>query len=165
MNLFPGLDEYMQERALESQKSYEHRLLRALYKALLSDEAFVSAQKEAGEDFGFEWFNDTVDIPIILFANKSIKVSPAQILNSEGFTRTDLWVEYFMCKNAYPKGTPVGLFFPMSSGGQFILHGADKLDLPTGCNVMIRHGRTPGTLLRVEPAKAFIEVLARQYKR
>lgn len=161
-NLFPDLDEYMEERGAISQRTYELKMLKLLYKVVISPTAFQESAREAREDFDFNWFNDNAGLSIKLFAKKKVVVNPAHVLCTAGFTKTQLWVEYFTFKDRFPKGTAVGMFFPIIRVGQYIIHNAAYLEQEPGFNIMIRQGRSADTQLRVEPAQAFLAALAKR---
>lgn len=162
-NLFPGLDEYMAEREAGSQRSYELKILKALYKVLYTEEAFKKEQRLAGEDFGLDWFNDTGAVAIVIFAKKKIAVNPAHVISTAGFTKTRLYTEYHDVKNRFERGKAAAMFFPIVRMGNFVIHNASFLDTAPGCNIMIRRGHTADTILRVEPAAAFLRVLAGRF--
>jgi hypothetical protein len=162
-NLFPGFDDYMAERDTGSQQSYELKILKAIYKALWTEDAFKEAKREAGEDFGLDWFNDTGALTLVLFAKRKIVVNPAHVLSTAGFTKTQLWTEYFDVKNRFEKGRAVAMFFPIVRMSNFVIHNASFLSVAPGCNTVIRHGKSADTMLRVEPARAFLSVLADRF--
>ena len=161
-NFFPDFDEHMNACALESQRSYELRILKLLYKHLFSDAELRAARCEAGEDFGLSWFNDLGAVPIILFARKKVAVNPAHVISTAGFTKTRLWEAYFDEKNKMPKGTAMAMFFPMTRMGQFVIHNAAFLDIVPGHNIVMRSGGS--TVLRIEHAKSFMLALAARFR-
>jgi len=162
-NLFPGFDESMAESEVGSQNSYELRILKLLYKALYSDKELRYDRREAGDDFGLDWFNDTRDIPTVLFAKRKIIVNPAHVLRTAGFTKTDLYAEYRFVADRLDPGTPSAMFFPIARMSQFVIHNAQFLEIIPGQNVMIRHSQKDGQVLLVEPVAAFLKALAVQH--
>jgi hypothetical protein len=163
-NFFPGFDEYMEERHEQSQSSYDLKILKLLFKTLLSDREFKATRAEAGDEFDLNWFNDMGVVPIFIFARKHIVVNPAQILSTAGFTKTQLWAAYFEEKNKMPKGKAMAMFFPIVRMGQFVIHNANCLPAVPGHNVVMRHGSTTEMVLRVEHSRSFLAALAMQYK-
>lgn len=158
-NLFPSLDDYMRARSSDSQRSYEVKILKKLYAAGVANATFEEDQREAGEDFGLDWFNDMSYLSISLFAKKDVVVNPAHILSTDGFTKTALYAEFSAIKNAVPAGNPIAMFFPIVHMSQFVIHNAAFLEVVPGYNVMIRNGKLADAMLRVEPMKSFLQIL------
>jgi len=161
-SLFPGFDEYMDGRKATAQQAYEEKLLKKLYATVSSMEQFDIDRREAGEDFGFNWFNDCGYSNILMFSKKDIVVNPAHVLSTAGFTKTALWVEYFAIKNSLPKGTPIAMFFPIVHMSQFVIHNASFLEIASNQNVVVRQGRSLDVQLRVEPMAAFLAALSQR---
>jgi hypothetical protein len=159
-SLFPGFDEYMDGRKATAQKAYEEKLLKKLYAVVSSMEQFETDKREAGEDFGFNWFNDCGYSNILMFSKKDIVVNPAHVLSTAGFTKTALWVSYFDIKNRLPKGTPVAMFFSIVHMSHFVIHNVSFLEITPNQNVVVRQGKSLDAQLRVEPMTAFLAALS-----
>jgi len=158
-SLFPNFDESIAESEEGSQASYELKILRLLYKALYDDKEFRHDRREAQEDFGLDWFNDARGIPMVLFAKRKITVTPANVLRTAGFTKTELYTEFHFVANRLDPGTPAAMFFPIARMGRFVIHNAHFLEIADGQNIMTRHGKK-GTVLRVESVRSFLAALA-----
>jgi hypothetical protein len=161
-NFFPDFDEHMEECNEDSQRAYELKLLKVLYKALFSDKEFFDARLEAGEDFDLNWFNDTGTLAMFLFARKKVTVTPAQVLSTVGFTKTQLWDAYFTEQNKLRKDHTAAMIFPIAYMGQFVIHNSTVLDITPGYNVVTRVGGS--SLLRIEPLAAFVASLVKRFK-
>lgn len=159
MPLFPNYEEHMEAKSAESQRAYEVRWLKKLYDAFDSLEEFEQDQKEAGDEFGFHWYNENHPLPIKLYASRLKDISPAQILRSEGMTKTLLWRDYFECKSNHPKGAIVGMIFPVNAMKHFIMHNMFGLFAVNGVNRVVRQATNPDHGLIIEPTGAFFKAL------
>ena len=160
MTLFPNYDEYMEERAAESQQSYELRLLKQLYGTVFGEAELSAARSEAGDEFSFAWFNDNVALPIKLCSSMLKTITVDELLRSEGMPKTKAWKEYFQYKTNYPKSTLVGMVFQLKHMSQWIMHNWPALPAISGINKIIRRAVNPDNALVIEPYKAFCRELA-----
>ena len=162
-NFFPGFAASMAESDEVSQSTYERKILKLIYKAVYDDREFRRDRIEAGEDFGLDWFNDTRDIPTVLFAKRKITVTPANVLRTAGFTKTDLYAEFHFVADRLDPGIPSAMFFPIAGMSQFVIHNATFLEIMPGQNIVTRRGRKEADMLRIEPVASFLASLAVQH--
>ena len=160
-DLFPGYEDYMEGKAAKSARSYEVRWLRKLYNEVYSEGMFIEDKRDAGDEFGFLWFNENYPLPIKLHASKLKDIAPAHILRSQGMTKREFWREYFNYKANYAKGALVGMIFPVSAMQHFIMHNMVGLEGVVGVNRIIRPAANADHSIVIEPADAFITALAK----
>lgn len=157
--LFPGFDEHMAEKEATSRLSYEQKVLKKLYVALFSTIDWRQDRAAAGDEFGFRWFNDNRPLPLKLHARKVAGITPVHLIRSAGMTRTAVWKAYFELKGDYPVGAVVGMFFPVSLVGEYIIHNAFSLPPAPGFNIIVRQAKSADKGLMIAPLAGFLASL------
>lgn len=158
-DMFPGLAAHMAEKEATSQLSYEQKVLKKLYDVLFSVMDWRQDRAAAGAEFGFRWFNDNRPLPLKLHARKVAGIAPVHLIRSNGMTKTAMWKAYFDLKGDYPVGEVVGMFFPVSLVGQYIIHNAFSLPATPGFNVVVRQAKSADKGLMIAPIAAFLAAL------
>lgn len=156
----------LNDSADKSKRSYELRVLKQIYKALLSEKAFRHACVEHGEDFGMTAFNDEGLIPILLFTPETpITVQPAHVLRTSGFTKTQLYVAFHAVVDRVKKTDAhrAAMFFPIKGMSNFVIHNVEHLDITAGTNMVMRFDKN-NAVHRIEPLDSFIAALGVRYK-
>lgn len=156
--LFPDLDEYMQEREAASAASYEQKLLLKLYREVYTDDEYHADRLAAGDEFGFLWFNEQRGLAIRLCAAK-LSIEPIQLIRSVGMTKSPLWKQYFELKQQSSDPRPLGMFFTVPAVGQFVMHNAWHMPLIAGYNTIMRQARSIDNGLVIAPIDAFIKAV------
>jgi len=154
--LFPGFNEHMAEKEAASQLSYEQRVLKKLYDVLFGAITWRQDLASAGDEFGFSWFNDTHLLPLKLHARRVEGITPIHLIRSQGMPKTAAWKAYFELKSDYPVDEIVGMFFPVSLVGQYIIHNAFNLPPAPGFNIVVRQAKSADKGLMIAPIAAFI---------
>lgn len=156
---FAGFDEYFEQQDAESERNYEQRILKWLLKQLAPTEA-DALQREAGDEFGFSWFNTSTNIVSMSLATTNTKVRIVDLLKISGVTKTPLWQQYFEARSAH--GSPFGLIFPIPGMGQWIMHDRSKLPMTPGYAHIVRpSAKTEEQHLTIQPLPAFVEAMKR----
>jgi hypothetical protein len=153
---FGGLEEFMEQEDAKREASYAARLLRAVLRRLYTDDA-QTLEREAGDEFGFRWFNDSVSRYISIDATKNT-VSLPNLLRTKGITKTELWKTYFDLRGEY--GSPFALLFPIPGLGQWAIHDNAELALLPGYTHIIRRSEQRNARLTIQPLEAFLSALA-----
>lgn len=157
-DLFPDLDEFMQEREAASAAAYEQKILSKLYRAWYTDDEYRADSIAAGDEFGFLWFNTQRDLPIRLCAAK-LAMAPIQLIRSVGMTKSPLWKQYFEFKQQSSDPRPLGMFFTVPEVGQFVMHNSWSMPLVAGFNTIVRQARSIDNGLVIAPLDAFIAAM------
>ena len=136
-DFFAGFEEFEAERKQQSQQNYDARMLLKLLTCLDKDQAKL-LKREAGDEFGFTWFNESMGPPMRLHARKLRKVSYDTFFKKQ-LKKTELGEAFFDVMDSYGKFTAdVGLVFPIVSSSNWIIYS--------------------GTLVPVAPRVPFVEV-------
>jgi hypothetical protein len=157
--LFPGFAEHMAGKEADSQCSYERWVLRKLYTTLFTVADWRQEQVDAGDEFDLGWFNDNHPLPLKLHAKKVAGIAPIHLIRSKGMTTTALWKAYFELKSDYDVGAIVGMFFPVSLVGTYVIHNAFGLPAAPGFNVVMRQAQSADKGLIIAPIAAFLASL------
>jgi len=154
-SLFPGLEEHLAAGAARSEQAYDVKTLKALLGAMCGRERVREFMREAGDEFGFFWFNASFPCPIVLRTSK-VKVAPVHLIKGAGMTKTPLWRAYFDIKAEYDQRAAVGVIFNVPRVGQFVVHNYPAIPLEPGFNTVIRQASDPDKALYITPWKAFL---------
>jgi hypothetical protein len=155
---FLGLDEFMEQAKAKALLSFEHKILRSLLVTLFSAERYQAVKREAGREFGLQWFNDNTSCPVALYATK-VAVTPKQLVKSAGMTKTKLWDAYFNVKREHDVDAPVALAFRLPGVSTYVIHNHVMLERPSGQNVIIRKAVDVNKALVILPWQAFLHGL------
>lgn len=159
--MFPGYDEFMAEKAAESAIAYEVRWLKKLYDVLRQKDAFASDRKEAGDEFGFLWYNDNHSLPVKLHASRLKNIAPMELVRAQGITRRAFWREYFDYKANYARGEAVALIFPITATKHHVMHNMMGLEEIPGEWRHTFGAASPDRRITVESVEAFFQALAK----
>lgn len=154
-SLFPNIDEHIAAGEARAVQAYDTKMLRALLEVMVGRDRMKEIEREAGDEFGFFWFNANFPCPITLRTSK-VKVVPVQLIRSAGMTKTPLWQEYFGIKSEYALGATLGVIFRIPNVGQFVIHNYPALSLEPGHNTVVRQASDPDKALYITPWKAFL---------
>jgi hypothetical protein len=155
---FADFDDYREQQEAKGDRHYEQSMLMRVAKALLPDDA-IRLRRQAGDEWGFRWFNDNVDTLRISLDAMHASVHVRDLLRTTGITKTKLWQRYFDLRNEY--GSPFGLIFPVPGMSQWIMHDEDTLALEPGCANVVRISANAANRLVTQPLAAFIEAVKR----
>jgi len=159
-SLFPGLEEHLAASEARSQVAYDTKMLRVLLGTLCGRERTKEIEQEAGDEFGFLWFNSSFPCPITLRTSK-VKVVPVHLIRSTGMTKTPLWQAYFEIKSEYAAGATLGVIFRIPDVGQFVIHNYPVIPMEPGYNTVVRQAGNPDKALYIVPWQAFLAGLAK----
>ncbi len=154
-SFFPGLEEHLAASEAKAEAAYDAKMLRALLEALCGRERMKELERDAGDEFGFFWFNASFSCQIILRTSK-VKVAPVHLIKGAGMTKTPLWQAYFEIKSEYAQGAALGVIFRIPNVGQYVIHNYPLLPLEPGFNTVIRQASDPDKSLYITPWKAFL---------
>jgi len=155
---FADFDEYRAQEEAKGDWAYARSMLMRVLKALMPDDA-TALKREAGDEFGFRWFNGAVDWPRISLDAMHNNVQVKDLLRISGITKTKLWLRYFELRNEY--GSPFGLIFPVPGMGQWVMHDDSTLPLEPGYANVVRMASDEGSRLVIQPLPAFVAAVKR----
>ena len=154
-DFFKGADEFLSARAAASEQAYGSKMLRALLEAVYGRVSEREMEREARDEFGFMWFNDTFSCPIFLRVSK-VAVAPVHLIKGAGMTKTALWTAYFDIKAEYPMDRAVGMIFRIPNVGHFVMHNYTALPPEPGYNTVVRQAINVDKALFITPWPAFL---------
>lgn len=154
-SLFPNIDEHIAAGEARAAQAYDTKILRVVLEAMFERDRMKEIEREAGDEFGFFWFNANFPCPITLRTSK-VKVVPVHLIKSAGMTKTPLWQEYFGIKSEYAPETMLGVVFRIPNVGQYVIHNYSAISLEPGHNTVVRQANNPDKALYITPLKAFL---------
>lgn len=155
---FADFDDYKEKEDAKRSVHYSQKMLKVVIDALMPEEA-LKLRREAGDEFGFRWFNDSCSsrLAIALDAmNRPVQV--ADLLKTGGVTKTALWQHYFDLRSEY--GSPFGLIFLVPGLSQWIMHDT-QLPYEPGYAYITRISAKEDAQLTVQPLVAFLASVKR----
>jgi len=160
-NLFPGFDQFEADKRQQSEQRYDIRMLNRLLSILLDDEDARELAHEAGDEFGFEWFNDAYNPPVYVTVTK-LKGQVIGDLLLKSFMKHPIAQAFIEARATHEEGLKVGVVFPLVAKSNWIIHDADVSVIP-GVNAIIRNGHD-GSRLTVLPFDAFAAGLRQKWQ-
>lgn len=154
---FPGFDDYMAKAESRADAAYARKIILSLLKEWYGDRA-KEAVREAGDELGWSWFNDTQGCPFNVYSRK-LTVQAQALLKSAGFTRTPVWRAYFEVKAGHERDDKVALVFPIPGTGNWVVHNDFQLPLVPGYHVIQRQAASIDRGLVIAPFAAFLASL------
>ena len=154
---FPGFDEHLAASASQADAAYARKLITKLLREWHKDRVREVTQ-EAGDELGWSWFNDTQGCPFSIYSRK-LRVSPAELLKSAGFTKTSVWQAYFEVKAAHGRDDKVALVFPVPGISDWVAHNDFQLTLVPGYHTIQRQAASIDRGLIIMPFVAFLAAL------
>lgn len=155
---FADFDEYREQEEAKGDQSYESSMLTRVIKALMPNE-LNAIKREAGDEFGFRWFNNSTDQCRIALDAMHKRVRVYDLLRINGVTTTELWRRYFDLLGEY--GEPFGLIFPVPGLGQWIMHNDQQLPREPGYAHIARISGDEAKRLTIQPLPAFLAAVKR----
>lgn len=155
---FADFDEYKEQEEAKRDRAYERSMLLRVLKVLLPDDVHT-LMRDAGDDFGFRWFNDSVDWPRIALDAIHKSVPVRDLIRINGVTKTELWRRYFDLLNEY--GAPFGLIFPVPGLGHWVMHNDNALSKEPGYAHVTRISGDETKRLTIQPLPAFLAAVKR----
>ena len=136
-DFFAGFEEFEAERKQQSQQNYDARMLLKLLTCLDKDQAKL-LKREAGDEFGFTWFNESMGPPIKLHAQKLRKVTYDTFFKKQ-LNRTQLGKAFFEVMDSYGKhSSDVGLVFPIVSSSNWVIFSGSLIPIAAGVSFVER---------------------------
>lgn len=152
---FADFEDYAEQEDAKRERSYEAKILKRVLEAIAPEEA-KKLQREAGDEFGFRWFNDSVTHRIAMDAT-NVKVQIPSLLKTVGITKTALWSRFFDLRNEY--GSPFALVFNIPGLGQWVIHDCSTLPQLPGYAYIVRMSARQDAELTIQPLEAFLTAL------
>ena len=157
-DLLSDFEAFEAEQKQRSEQSYDNRMLkRLLTKTAYDPDVLVTTIREAGDEFGFEWFNETFDPPLLMRTDKVKNASFEQFLAGR-LMRKPVGEAFLRMRAEVVPEKPVGVIFPVKNHSNWIIH--DSLNIPVipGVSHVVRVGRDDAQL-RIIPFDSFAEGL------
>lgn len=130
-DFFAGFEEFEAERKQRSQQSYDARMLLKLLTCLNKEQAGL-LKREAGDEFGFTWFNETMEPPIRLHTRKLRKVGYDTFFKKR-LPKTQLGEAFFEIMESYGRfSSDIGLVFPIVSSSNWIMYSGSLIPVAAG---------------------------------
>ena len=162
LSFFLTVEEHLTYRERRAERSFEQRVLKKLLRQWLSPKQIALLVREAGEDFGFEFFDDNFSCPIRLFARKLTRVTIRDLFDR--ITKTEMWRAFFDVKKRLPPPGLLGLIFPVLRSTTYVAYIHPDILPEPGCTSLVRPTRSNGPDLVVTPYDGFMRALMKAWK-
>lgn len=152
---FADFDEFAEKEAARRGSRYEQKMLSVVLTAVDPDEV-KKLKREAGDEFGFRWFNTNCNWGISLDAT-NVTVRLPELIKRDGFTKSELWQRYWDLHGEY--GSPFGLIFPLPGLGQWIMHDCSDWGLEENAAHIVRIATSRKMRIVTSPLPSFLQML------
>jgi hypothetical protein len=163
MTLFTGdeFEEFQEKRGADARRNFEVRVLRKILGLWFSGAEVTGFARGEDEEFGFDWFNWSMNPPIKLVARKLKKpVSLSDLFLR--VTKTEVW-DTFMDAVHETEGNHVGMIFDAPSWGTMVVHNMFDWQHPVGHTALVRQSKALDQGLIFEHINSFLERLKEQW--
>lgn len=161
LDFFPTLEETLTYRERRAQRSFEKRVLMKLLRQWLSEKQIEFLVKEAGDDLGFEFFDDRFSCPIRLFAWKLKRVTIRDLFDR--ITKTEIWRPFFDIKKRLAPPGYLGLIFPVVRSRTYVAYIHPDIKPEPGFTSLVRPTPSNGPDLVITPYDGFLCALMRYW--
>jgi hypothetical protein len=148
-------------REMRAQRSFEKRALKKLLSQWLSPKQVALLASKAGDDFGFESFDDNFSCPIRLFARKLKRVTIRDLFDR--ITKTEMWRTFFDIKKRLPPPGHLGLVFPVLRSTTYVAYVDPGIPPEPGYTSLVRPTHSNGPDLVVTPYEGFLRALKKKW--
>ncbi len=156
---FPGLEEHLAAAGSRAEAAYAERLIQTVMKEWYDPKPAHDIVREAGDELGWTWFNDTQGCPVSIYSRKLKNVNPVVLLKSTGFTKSPIWKAYFEVKANHVRDDKVALIFPVPGISNWVIHNDFQLALTPGFHTIRRQAASIDRGLVIVPLPAFLHAL------
>lgn len=159
--LFPGFEEFEADQQQQSEQGYDERMLKRMLSKLGDDNSVIATAREAGDEFGFEWFNGTYNPPIVITAVKLKNIKLSDLL-VKSIMRKPIGEAFLSARAECVPELAVGVVFPIKNSSNWIIHDGD-VSIIAGVSAVIRKGHDDSKLTII-PFDAFSEGLKQRWE-
>lgn len=133
-----GIEERFVDNEGDAEKNYDRKMLDRLLTKLASATVAKKMGYEAGDEYGFAWFNDNYDCPLKLHASRVKGADLVRLVIPAQMPKTAVWARYFEVKAEHDKAAAVGLIFRVPNCSNWIMHNSTRIPPQRGQNMIVR---------------------------
>lgn len=140
MDFLQSLKEGQAEQEGMAERIFNEKMLKRLLDTVAdSPEEAKRIRLEAGDEFSFEWLNNTYSCPIKLHAQRLLVTDLTQFLVSTRMPKGAVWKAYFTVKAEHALADSVGLVFRLRNfTNSWIMHNDTLIPAQRGQNMIVR---------------------------
>ena len=162
LDFFLTIEEHLTYREKRAERSFEQRVLKKLLRQWLSPKQIAFLVKKAGEDFGFEFFDEYFSCPVRLFTQKLRYTTILDLFDR--LTKTEMWKCFFDIKKRLPPPGYLGLIFPVLRSTNYVAYVHPGILPEPGCTTLVRPTRSGKSGMVIAPYDGFLKALMKLWR-
>ena len=152
---FADFDDFKAQEDANREWRYGQKMLKLVLTSVVPDEA-DRLRREAGDEFGFRWFNGNCNWGVSLDAT-NVTVRVTDLIKRIGFTNTPLWQRYWDLHGEY--GGTFGLIFQLPGLSNWVMHNAGGWGLEENAAHIVRVATSRKTRVIMSPLTSFLQAM------